>query len=77
MYSVTNYTMEIKRLSAGSDIQSLTFRSTTNRIIANGLLENAIYKFQMIAWNSVGAVSSGAVKVCKSASMHFQLPIDL
>ncbi len=73
MYPVTNYTMEIKRLSSESDMQSQIFRSTTNHIIANDLLENKIYKFQMRAWNSAGSVSSDAVTVCKLATEHFQL----
>ena len=66
MYPVTNYTMEIKRLSSESVMQSLKFGSTTNHIIANDLLENEIYKFQMTAWNSAGSVSSNAITVCKS-----------
>jgi hypothetical protein len=73
MYPVTNYMMEIKRLSSESDTQSLTFRSTTNHIIANDLSENEIYRFQMTAWNSAGSVSSDAVTVCKLATEHFQL----
>jgi hypothetical protein len=73
MYPVTNYTMEIKRLSSESDMISLKFTSTMNHIIANDLLENEIYKFQMTAWNSAGSVSTDAVTVCKLATEHFQL----
>ena len=76
MYPVTNYTMEIKQFSSGSDIQSLNFRSAMNHIVANNLLENEIYMFQMTAWNSAGSVSSDAVEVCKLAIMYFQFPID-
>ena len=64
MYPVTNYTMEMKRVSLESDMQSLKFGSTTNHIVAD-LLENEIYKFQMTAWNSAGSVSSDAITVCK------------
>ena len=67
MYPVTNYMMELKWLSSESDMQSLKFRSTTNHIIADDLLENEIYRFQMTAWNSVGSVSSDAITVCKLA----------
>ena len=67
LYPVTNYTMEIKQISSENDMQSLKFGSTTNHIIADNLLENEIYKFQMTAWNSVGSVSSDAITVCKLA----------
>ena len=68
MHPVTHYTMEIEQLSSESDMQSLMFRSTTNHIATNDLLENAIYMFRMTAWNSVGPVSSDAVIICKLAS---------
>ena len=75
MYPVTNYTMEIEQLSSESDMQSVTFRSITNHIVANDLLENAIYMFRITAWNSVGSVSSDAVTVCKLASSSALLAI--
>ena len=70
MYPMTNYTMEIKQFFSGSDVQTLNFRSATNHIVVNDLLENEIYKFRMTAWNSVGSVSSDAVDVCKLALIH-------
>ena len=63
MYPVTNYTMEIKQVSSGSDVQS--FASVTNCIIVDGLLENVIYMFRITAVNSASSASSDAIKVCK------------
>ena len=65
MYPVTNYTMEIKELSSGSDVQS--FASVTNCIVADDLLENVMYMFRITAWNSAGSASSDALNVCKLA----------
>ena len=77
MYPVTNYTMEIKQFSPGSDVQTLNFRSAINHLVANDLSENEIYTFRMTAWNSVGSISSDAVEVCKLAIMYFQFPLIL
>ena len=76
MYPVTNYTLTIKQLSTGSDVQELKFVSATNYIIANGLLENVIYMYQITAWNSAGSVSSDAVKACK-LPINFTFQIDM
>ena len=73
MYPVTNYTLKIKQLSTGSDIQELTYVSATNCVIANNLLENVIYLFRITAWNSAGSASSDSVEVCKlAANFTFQ-----
>ena len=68
MYPVTNYSLEVKELSPGSDVKS--FESLTNLIITTDLVEDAIYMLQITVWNSVGSVSSDNKLVCK-----FLLPL--
>ena len=53
MYPVHNYSVDITE--SGYRVQNVTFIS--NQVRAENLLENSIYEFQIIVWNSVGSVN--------------------
>ena len=63
-YPVTNYTLDIK--SNSSQVPSLSFSSDTDEpFVVPSLQEDVVYRFKIVAINSVGNVSSSSVPFCK------------
>ena len=64
-----NYSLEVKELSPGSDVKSIS--SQTNATIATELSENTIYVTKVTVWNSVGSVSIDSVLLCKCICISY------
>ena len=69
-YPVANYTIVVEGLVSAEWPETVNFTSTSagNTLEAFDLLPDSIYTFKIVAKNSMGAVSTKGVEICKLLS---------